>query len=142
MKIRVMLVDDEKDFVDALSQRLEIRDFMVTTALDGEKALQLIGEHEYDVVVLDVRMPGEDGTQILKRLKKLKPLTEVIMLTGHATVQVAIDGMKEGAYDFLMKPADTDLLVEKINIAYKRKADHEERIKQAEIENIVKHKGW
>lgn len=142
MKIRVLLVDDEKDFIDALSQRLEMRDFVVGKACNGDEALGLIGGHEYDVIVLDVRMPGEDGIQILKRLKELKPLTEVIMLTGHATVQIAIEGMKFGAYDFLMKPANTDLLMEKINLAYKLKSDHEERIRQAEIDNIVKHKGW
>ena len=142
MKIRVLLVDDEKDFIDALSQRLEMRDFAVGKACNGSEALGLIEEHEYDVIVLDVRMPGEDGIQILKRLKELKPLTEVIMLTGHATVQIAIEGMKFGAYDFLMKPADTDLLVGKINLAYKLKFDHEERIRQAQIDNIVKHKGW
>ena len=142
MKIRVLLVDDEEDFVDALSQRLEMRDFAVGKACNGAEALGLIEGHEYDVIVLDVRMPGEDGIQILKRLKELKPLTEVIMLTGHATVQIAIEGMKFGAYDFLMKPSDTDLLVGKINLAYKLKFDHEERIRQAQIDNIVKHKGW
>ena len=142
MKIRVLLVDDEEDFVDALSQRLEMRDFAVATACNGDEALRLIDEYEYDVIVLDVRMPGEDGIQMLKLLKELKPLTEVIMLTGHATVQIAIEGMKFGAYDFLMKPADTDLLVGKINLAYKLKFDHEERIRQAQIDNIVKHKGW
>ena len=78
MKIRVLLVDDEEDFVDALSQRLEMRDFAVGKACNGAEALGLIEEHEYDVIVLDVRMPGEDGIQILKRLKELKPLTEVI----------------------------------------------------------------
>jgi DNA-binding NtrC family response regulator len=142
MKIRVLLVDDEKNFIDALSQRLEMRDFAVATACNGDEALRLIDEYEYDVIVLDVRMPGEDGIQMLKLLKELKPLIEIIMLTGNATVQIAIEGMKLGAYDFLVKPADTDLLVGKINSAYKLKSDHEERIRQAEIENIVKHKGW
>ena len=142
MKIRVLLVDDEKDFINALSQRLEIRDLAVTTACDGEEALRLIENHNYDVVVLDVKMPGQDGNQILKIEKERRPLTEVIMLTGHATVEIAIEGMKSGAYDFLMKPADTDLLMEKINKAYKLKSDHEKRIRKAEIDNIVKHKGW
>ena len=142
MKIKVLLVDDEKDYTDTLSQRLELRDFAVSTAYDGEEALKLIEKQEYDVVVLDVRMPGPDGNQILKIIKKRNPLTEVIMLTGHATVQIAIDGMKSGAYDFLIKPVDTNLLVEKINLAHTRKSEHEERIRQAEIDNIVKHKGW
>jgi len=142
MKIRVLLVDDEKDYTDALSQRLELRDFAVSTAYDGDEALKLIEKQEYDVVVLDVRMPGPDGNQILKIIKKRKPLTEVIMLTGHATVQIAIDGMKSGVYDFLIKPVDTNLLVEKINLAHTRKSEHEERIRKAEINNIVKHKGW
>ena len=139
---KVLVADDEEVLVELVSNILLKEGYEVVKAYDGEEALKLIEKQEYDVVVLDVRMPGPDGNQILKIIKKRNPLTEVIMLTGHATVQIAIDGMKSGAYDFLIKPVDTNLLVEKINLAHTRKSEHEERIRQAEIDNIVKHKGW
>jgi DNA-binding response OmpR family regulator len=142
MKIRVLLVDDEKDFVDVLAERLESRDFAVTTAYDGDEAVAMIQEKEIDVVVLDVLMPGKDGVATLRELKQLKPIVEVIMLTGHATVESAVEGLKIGAYDYLMKPTETKDLVEKIVKAYKRKADQEARIQQAEIERIMLRRGW
>ena len=142
MKIRVLLVDDEKDFVDALAQRLEIRKFDVTTAFSGDEALAQFQEHTFDVVILDVQMPGKGGVEVLGEIKKLEPLTQVIMLTGHSTVETAIEGMKLGAYDYLMKPTDTADLADKITKAYRLKADHEERIRQAEIQTIIKTKGW
>ena len=142
MKIRVLLVDDEKDFVDALSQRLQIRDLDVTTCLSGDAALSLIRDRDFDVIVLDVLMPGKDGIETLKEINHVKPLVLVIMLTGHGTVETAIEGMKLGAYDYLMKPTDTDDLVAKIAKAHHLKTEHEERIRKAEIENIVKRRGW
>jgi len=90
MKTRVLLVDDEKDFVESLSQRLEIRDVDVKTSLSGDEALGLIRENDFDVIVLDVLMPGKDGIETLKEIKTIKPLTHVIMLTGNATVETAI----------------------------------------------------
>ncbi|MGD9244859.1 MAG: response regulator, partial [Desulfobacterales bacterium] len=111
MQVKVLLVDDEKDFVETLAQRLEVRDFDVKTALDGDEALGLIREFEFDVVVLDVLMPGKDGIQTLREIKDLKPLITVIMLTGNATVDTAIEGMRLGAYDYLMKPTETEVLV-------------------------------
>ena len=142
MKIKVLLVDDEKDFVGMLSSRLEARDFDVSTALSGDEALAMIREKDFDVVVLDVLMPGKDGIETLKAIKEIKPLFQVMMLTGNATVQTAIEGMKQGAYDFLMKPTDMQDLVEKINKAFEVKSAHEERIRKAEIEGILKRKGW
>ena len=142
MTIRVLLVDDEEDFVDALAQRLEVRDFDVTTALSGADALERTEDTEIDLVILDVQMPGVDGLEVLREIKQRKPLIEVIMLTGHATVQTAIDGMKLGAYDFLLKPTETEELVEKINRAFSRKAEHDRRIQEAEIDDIVKRRGW
>ena len=142
MKIRILLVDDEKDFIGMLSQRLESRGFEVATALSGEGAIDLIREREFDVVVLDVLMPGKDGIETLKEIKGIEPLLHVIMLTGNATVETAIEGMKQGAYDYLMKPTDMKDLVEKITRAYELKAAHQERIRKAEIEGILKRKGW
>jgi two-component system, OmpR family, response regulator CpxR len=142
MKIKVLLVDDEKDFVDALAERLEIRDFEILKAYDGDEALGKIADIDVDVVILDVQMPGKDGLATLREIKKAKPLVEVIMLTGHATVPSAIEGLQSGAYDFLMKPTETKDLVSKIALAYKRKAEQEERIRQAQIENIMLRRGW
>ncbi len=142
MKIKVLLVDDEKAFIQTLAERLELRDFSVQTAFDGEEALSKIKEEDFDVVVLDVIMPGKNGIETLKEIKSLKPLINVIMLTGHATVETAIDGMKTGAFDYLMKPTDTSDLVGKIKKAYKIKAAHDDRIRKAEINKIIKNRGW
>ena len=142
MKIRVLLVDDEKDFIDVLAERLEARDFAVSKAYDGTEALKLIRENDVDVVLLDVQMPGKDGVEVLREIKAHNPLIEVIMLTGHSTVESAVAGMKIGAYDYLLKPTDTKDLVEKLVLAYKRKSEQENRIKQAEIERILSRKGW
>ena len=142
MKIRVLLVDDEEEFVETLAQRLEVREFDVTTALNGADALERIGDKEIDLVILDLQMPGEDGIAVLRKIKELKPLIEVIMLTGHATVETAIEGMKLGAFDFLIKPTETEELVEKINRAFDRKAEQDERIREAEVGRIVKSRGW
>ena len=142
MKIRVLLVDDEKEFVESLSERLELRLFEVKTCFNGDDAVLLLQQEDVDVIILDVLMPGKDGIATLTEIKKLKPLTQVIMLTGNATVETAINGMKLGAYDYLMKPTETEDLVNKINSAAKLKREHEERIQQAEIQNIIKHRGW
>ena len=142
MKIRVLLVDDEKEFVESLSERLELRLFDVKTSYTGDEAIRLIEQEDIDVIILDVLMPGKDGIATLTEIKKLKPLIQVIMLTGNATVETAINGMKLGAYDYLMKPTETEDLVNKINSAAKLKREHEERIQQAEIQNIIKQRGW
>lgn len=141
-KARILLVDDEEMFVEMLAERLEARGLDVAKALDGDQALERLKEKDFDVVILDVLMPGKDGIETLREMKNLKPLTEVIMLTGHATVQTAIDGMKLGAYDYLLKPTETKDLFEKIQGAYKRKSEHEERIRQAEIARITGSKAW
>ena len=142
MEIRVLLVDDEKDFVETLAQRLEVRDFDVKTSFSGDEALNLVQEHDSDVIVLDVLMPGKNGIDTLRELKCMQPLVHVIMLTGHATVETAIEGMKLGAYDFLIKPTATTDLLEKITKAHKLKAEHENRIRKAEINGIIKRWGW
>ena len=136
MKLRILLVDDEESFVDTLAERLRNRDFNVTTALNGEEALGKIKEYNFDVAVIDVLMPGISGIETLKEMKKLKPLTEAIMLTGNATIETGIEGMKLGAYDYLMKPCEIDVLTDKIKSAYERKAEHEERIRTAFAERL------
>jgi DNA-binding NtrC family response regulator len=142
MKIKILLVDDEKDFVETLAERLQLRDFEVTTALNAIDAIKLVKERDFDVIFLDVKMPGMDGIDALKQIKNLKSLPQVIMLTGNATVETAIEGMKVGAYDYIMKPVVTENLIEIINKAYKIVEDHKKRIRKAEVDNILKKRGW
>ncbi|MBN2418153.1 MAG: response regulator [Deltaproteobacteria bacterium] len=137
MRPRILVVDDEEEFAGALAERLTIREYDVATSFTGQDALAKINEHNYDIIILDVKMPGVSGIDVLKEIKSIKPLTEVIMLTGNATVETAIEGMKLGAYDYLMKPCETDDLTEKINRAYKKKTEHEERIREARIKEII-----
>ncbi len=142
MKTVVLLVDDEEQFVDTLAQRLRTRGFDVDVASNGDDAISYVEAHDVDVVVLDVLMPGRDGIETLREIKRINPNVEVMMLTGHGSVDSAITGMKLGAYDYLMKPTDTLELVEKINKARSRKAEHEDRIRQAEVDRLVKTRGW
>ena len=137
MKPRVMIVDDEESFANTLVERLTIREYDATASYSGNDALAKLEKLNFDVVVLDVAMPGMDGIESLREIKKIKPLTEVIMLTGHATVETAIEGMKLGAIDFLMKPCEAEELMQKINKAYDRKSKHEERIREAQVKEII-----
>jgi DNA-binding NtrC family response regulator len=138
----VMLVDDEVAFVEAMARRLDKRKFEVISAFSGSECLQRIKENKnIDVIVLDIKMPGMDGIETLRNIKHISPLIEVLMLTGHATVETAIEGMKLGAYDFLLKPCDIEELVSKIKDAAKKKNEHEEKIKDARdvrIKEILK----
>lgn len=134
----VLLVDDEVPFVEALTKRLTKRDLTVMSAFSGNEALEVLAkEPKIDIVILDVKMPGMDGIDTLREIKKGYPLVEVIMLTGHATVETAIDGMKLGAFDYLMKPCEIDKLMEKVKVARGKKSAHEEKIRQARISEIV-----
>ncbi|MBW2459780.1 MAG: response regulator, partial [Deltaproteobacteria bacterium] len=119
-KPRILLVDDEEAFVEALTRRLKKRGLTVNNAFSGKQALEVIGETgpaKLDVVVLDVKMPGMDGRETLAAIKAKHPLLEVVMLTGHGTIESAIESMKAGAADYLLKPADIDVLLEKVNKA-------------------------
>jgi DNA-binding NtrC family response regulator len=128
--LKVLFVDDEIDFLDTLMKRMKKRGVDVRGVGGGEEALKLLAENPPDVVVLDVKMPGMDGIQTLKEIKQRYPQVEVIMLTGHASVDAAITGMELGAFDYLMKPMDIDELHFKIQDAYKNKHLHE--LKMAE----------
>jgi two-component system OmpR family response regulator len=120
-KFRVLVVDDEIDFLDTIIKRLQARNINVSGVDSGYKALEVIGEQDIDVVILDVKMPGLDGIETLREMKRKKPLIEVIMLTGHASVESGIQGMQLGAFDYVMKPVALDELLEKMRQAYERK---------------------
>ena len=126
----VLLVDDEVEFLDTLIKRMRKRNVNVSGVKSGEEALKFLDQDPVDVVVLDVRMPGMDGIETLREIKRLHPLTEVVMLTGHASVEVAIEGMEIGAFDYLMKPVDIDELLYKVQDAYKKKSIKEEKIRR------------
>ena len=124
----VLLVDDEIEFLETLMKRLRKRKLNINGVSSGEEALHMLREMPVDVVVLDVRMPGMDGIQTLREIKRISPLVEVIMLTGHANLEVAIEGMELGAFDYLMKPMDIDELLYKLEDAYKKKSIQEQKI--------------
>jgi DNA-binding NtrC family response regulator len=134
----ILLVDDEKDFVEMLSLRLKENDENVLAAHSGQECLETLEKTTVDVVVLDVKMPGMDGIETLKEIKKRHPLVEVIMLTGHGTIQSAVEGMKLGAFDFLLKPADFKELTEKIKRARERRTEQVERIQKAEAAMLLR----
>lgn len=142
MKARVLLVDDEAPFVEALAKRLDKRGLEVLVAYSGPEALQKLDQESHaDVVVLDVKMPGMDGIEALKQIKAAHPMVEVIMLTGHATVDSAIEGMKLGALDYLMKPCDMEVLMAKVQEAKLKKIKQEEKIAEARAMSIALRRG-
>jgi DNA-binding NtrC family response regulator len=144
MKIpaKVLVVDDEKDFVEMFSLRLEASGEKVFTAFDSRAGLSVLAEQEdIDVVVLDIKMPGMDGIETLKEIKKHHPLVEVVLLTGHGTIETAVQGMKLGAFDYLLKPADFAEIDEKIQGARRRKDEQEERIRKAEQRAMLRRGG-
>lgn len=135
---KVMLVDDEVPFVETMTKRLTKRDLEVRTAFSGKEALDALSKDQgVEVVILDVKMPGMDGIDTLREIKRLYPLVEVVMLTGHATVESAIEGMKLGAFDYLMKPCDMDILMGKVQEAAAKKRSHENKIVEARLKEIT-----
>ena len=136
MLFRVLVVDDETDFLKTLVNRLRKRNLEVSGAASGEKALGLLDKQPFDVVILDVKMPGMNGVDVLREVKRKWPLLEVIMLTGHASVESGIEGMKHGAFDYIMKPTDIDDLMDKMRKAFEKKSNHEEKIRRAKIKEL------
>ena len=135
---KVMLVDDEKPFVDTMIKRLNKREVDIVPAYNGQEALDKLAEDStIEVIILDIKMPVMDGMEALNKIKSKHPLVEVIMLTGHATVETGIEGMKMGAFDYLMKPCNADELVEKVQQAAAKKRQHEEKIMEARIKAIT-----
>jgi len=116
---RVLLVDDEEEFVAALSERLTLRGIEVDSALNGEEALARLVEKDFEVVILDVMMPGLGGLQVLRQIKSTHPNTQVILLTGHGSTREGIEGMRLGAFDYLIKPVDIEEMLAKMKEAAK-----------------------
>ena len=134
----VLLVDDEVPFVETMTKRLAKRDLQVISAFSGNEALEKLKEiSDIEVVILDVKMPVMDGIETLREIKRNFPLTEVIMLTGHATVETGIEGMKLGAFDYLMKPCDIENLLVKVKESAAKKRRHENKIIEARLKEIT-----
>lgn len=143
----ILLVDDEPDFVEMLALRLTDDGHRVRTALSGQEALSILDQcdpdqfPEIDVVVLDIKMPGMDGLAVLRQIKSSCPAIEVILLTGHGAVDTAVEGLKAGAFDYLLKPADYEDLTAKLQAAGIQKREHEERLRQAEARSLMRRSG-
>jgi DNA-binding NtrC family response regulator len=137
-EMKMMLVDDEERFLSTTQKLLSKKGYDVLTASSGAEALEKLRLHNIHVVVLDVKMPGMDGMETLKAIKKTFPLVEVIMLTGHATVESAVDGLKSGATDYLMKPTDVKDLVQKAETAFEKRQVLEEKIRVAQTRSFMK----
>jgi DNA-binding NtrC family response regulator len=137
-EMRIMLVDDEERFLATTQKLLARKGIDVITATSGAEALDKLITGNVHVVVLDVKMPGMDGIATLKEIKSRYPLIEVIMLTGHATVDSAVDGLKSGAADYLMKPTDIDELLAKAEEAYAKRKVLEEKIRVTQSRAVQK----
>ena len=137
----VLLVDDEVPFVETMTKRLSKRQLAVLPAYSGREALEKLAENAVDVVILDVKMPGMDGIQTLRQIKQTFPLVEVIMLTGHATIETAVEGMRLGAFDYLMKPCEIEELLAKVGEAKEKKSKHEQKIMDARMKEITLRRG-
>jgi len=121
--MKVLLVDDEEEFVKALAERLKMRDLRSDTVLDGEEALTYVEGQEPDVMVLDLKMPGIDGMEVLRQVRKAYPKIQVIILTGHGSEKHEEEAKRLGAFDYLEKPVNLDVLVKKMKAAYRRKME-------------------
>ncbi|MBF0564106.1 MAG: response regulator [Nitrospirae bacterium] len=142
VKARVLLVDDEEKFVEVLSRRLVSRGMAADSVLTGEDAVRQAGTIQYDALILDLTMPGIDGMEVLHRLKGIFPELQVIMLTGQASVSKAVVAIKEGAIDFLEKPVDIDLLVNKIIEARDRRMLLLDRKNEEKMRDILEKSTW
>jgi DNA-binding NtrC family response regulator len=138
----VLLVDDEVDFVEALSTRLKARGLGVEVAKDGYEALEKARVQQFDAIILDLAMPGMDGVETLRGLRTIQSEIQVIFLTGHGTLETGVEAMKLGAMDFLEKPTDINLLIEKVRKAGLITSAVREQKTQQMIEDIIKTKGW
>jgi DNA-binding NtrC family response regulator len=136
----VLIVDDEEDFMNTLVNRLKKRSIDVVGCSSGEQALELMKEKIFDMVILDIKMPGGmDGIETLREIKKLRPEAEVLLLTGHGSVETSVEGMREGAFDYLLKPVKLETLLEKMAKALDKKDTDEHRRQSEQIRKLLKY---
>jgi len=142
MTEKVLLVDDEEDFLEVLSERMTNRGIEVSTATSATEAIRIAENESFDAIIVDLMMPEMDGLEALKLIKEKKPESQVILLTGHATVDKGIEAMKLGAMDFLEKPADLSQLTEKIKKAHAKKMIIVEKQIEEKVKKIMRTVGW
>jgi DNA-binding NtrC family response regulator len=134
----ILVVDDEGDFLETLMNRLRKRNIGTIGCASGEEAVRLAKVHSFDVIILDIKMPGGmDGIETLREIKRIRPEAEVILLTGHASLETSVEGMKQGAYDYLLKPIRLEDLLEKLVQALERKGSAENRAQSEEIRKLL-----
>lgn len=136
--ISVVLVDDDLEFLEASRMNLEKEGFRVHVASNGIEGLDIVQQWRIDVAVVDLKMPCMDGMEFLVKIKRIQPLIEVILLTGFASVQTAVQGIRQGAYDYLVKPQSRKELCEKIRLAGQRKQKLQEELVEEEIKEIIR----
>jgi DNA-binding NtrC family response regulator len=137
---RILVVDDETDFLETIVNRLTTRKLDAKGVKSGEAAVEVLKESLYDVVLLDIKMPGGmDGIETLREIKRIQPLAEVLLITGHASVETSIEGMKLGAFDYLLKPMKVGELLVKLARAFEKKAAHDKKIRDARIHELIRY---
>lgn len=141
-KERVLLVDDEEEFVRALAKRLTAKGLTVEVSLDGESAVEKVQQSNFHVIVLDLAMPGMDGLETLKRLREVNPDLQVILLTGHGSIRSGVEAMKVGATDFLEKPAEFPELLAKIREAIARSMVLADKRREEQVSDILRGRSW
>jgi len=139
---RILVVDDEVDFLETIVNRLKKRKLNATGVTSGEEAIALLKEQLFDVIILDIKMPGGmDGIETLREIKKIQPLAEVLLLTGHASVETSIEGMKMGAFDYCLKPIKLEDLLQKMGAAFEKKSTHNKKMWDAKIRELIRYPG-
>lgn len=141
-KRKILIIDDEQDFREVLSERLEARGIVVDNVASGKSALEKLKEFEYDAIILDMSMPEMDGLETLEKILQIRASSQVIMLTGHATVQIGVEAVKMGAVDFMEKPAELEALMKKIELAHSKKMEVFEQELKKKISDITGKRGW
>jgi DNA-binding NtrC family response regulator len=136
-KIKIMIVDDEERLLQTLAQRLRLRDFDVQTFNNGQEALVAARQEEFDLALVDLKMPGLSGEQVLNLLKEEHPLLEVIILTGHGSIPSAVHCTQAGSYNYLQKPCETDELLEVLKDAYQRRVQRKLQVDQEKMEMLL-----
>ena len=140
--VKILLVDDEVDFTENMTKLLIARGYRVTAVNSGDEAIKVLSQDNFDVMVLDLKMPGMDGITTLREVKKLRLFTETLILTGQGAIDTALEATRLGAYDYLTKPCEVDELVNKLEGAGKRKDDKEKEHMRKKIDGIVEGKGF
>ena len=134
----MLVVDDEERFLNTITRRLSLRDFEVTPVSNGREAVEAARRQEFDLALLDLKMPGMSGEEVLDVLKREHPLTEVIILTGHGSIDSAVNCTQAGSYSYLQKPCETEKLLETLKDAYQKRVQRKLQIDQAKMEEMLR----